>query len=168
MNDRPKRVIQLARPSLGEEESAAVLEVLDSGWLTQGPKVEAFETSFAKRHKVKFGVAVTSGTSALHVALEALGIGYGDEVIVPALTWVATANAVLYVGATPVFVDIDPVTYNIDTRQISATMNERTKAILPVHLFGLPANMAEVRCVAPEGVMIVEDAANSAACIESL
>ena len=162
MIDRPKRVVQLARPCLGQEEVAAVQEVLASGWLIQGPKVASFEAAFTARHKVDFGIAVTSGTSALHVALEALGIGEGDEVIVPALTWVATANAALYVGATPVFVDIDPATYNIDPRRIAGAVTDRTKAILPVHLFGLPADMDAVRSVVPEGVMVIEDAACAA------
>ena len=108
--------VQIALPSTGDEEWQAVREPLMSGWLTQGPKVAAFERAFAERHKVDHALATTSCTTALHLALAAIGIGPGDEVIVPAFTWIATANVVLYCGATPVFSDVDPHTFNIDSR----------------------------------------------------
>src|SRR6476660_3061563 len=110
----PKRQIQIAAPSLGEEEWQALREPIESGWLTQGPKVAAFEQAFAQRHEVKHAIAVTSATTGLHLALAALEVGPGDEVIVPAFTWVATANAVLYCGGTPVFADVDRTTYNLN------------------------------------------------------
>lgn len=112
------KTIQIAQPAIGEEEKAAVLEVLDSGWLTQGPKVAAFEKAFAEMHQVKHAIACTSCTTALHLILAAMDIGPGDEVIVPAFTWIATANAVLYCGAKPIFADVDPLTYNIDPGKI--------------------------------------------------
>ncbi|HXQ52139.1 MAG TPA: DegT/DnrJ/EryC1/StrS family aminotransferase [Stellaceae bacterium] len=157
-----KRKIQIARPSMGEEEWRALREPIDSGWLTQGPKVAAFERAFAERHRVKHAVAVTSATTGLHLALAALGIGPGDEVIVPSFTWIATANVVLYCGATPVFVDIDPVTFNIDPSLVATKVTPRTRAIIPVHLFGLCADIDAIRRVLPAGVHIVEDAACAA------
>ena len=153
------RTVSLARPSVGAEELAAVKDVLDSGWLTQGPKVAAFEKGCAERLGVPHALAVTSGTTALHVAIDALGIGPGDEVIVPTFTWVATANAAVYCGATPVFVDVEPDTYNIDAAKIAAAVTPRTRAIIPVHLFGLCADMDAVRKAVPAHVKIVEDAA---------
>ena len=158
----PKRVIPIAAPSLGEEEWRALREPLESGWLTQGPKVKAFEEAFANRHRVEHALATTSCTTALHLALAALGIGPGDEVIVPAFTWVATANAVLYCGATPVFVDVLPDSYNIDPAAVAAAVGPRTKAVIPVHLFGLCADVDAVRGALPRDVAIVEDAACAA------
>jgi dTDP-4-amino-4,6-dideoxygalactose transaminase len=108
------RQIHISVPSTGDEEWQAVREPLMSGWVTQGPKVAEFEKAFADRHHVKHAIAVTSCTTGLHLMLAAAGLGPGDEVIVPAFTWVATANVVIYTGATPVFVDVDPITYNID------------------------------------------------------
>src|SRR4051812_49641506 len=105
------RVIHIAKPNTGEEEWQALREPLESGWLTQGPQVAAFERAFAERHGVPHALAATSCTTALHLILAAMGIGPGDEVVVPAFTWVATANAVLYRGATPVLVDIEPATF---------------------------------------------------------
>ncbi len=156
-----KRTIQIALPCTGEEEWQAVREPLMSGWLTQGPKVKAFEKQFAERHQVKHALATTSCTTALHLALAALDIGPGDEVLVPSFTWVATANAVLYCGATPVFVDIDSSTFNIDPKDISKRITKRTKAIIPVHLFGLCADMDAMRKAAP-GISIIEDGACAA------
>ncbi len=152
------RNILISRPDTGEEEWKALHEPLMSGWLTQGPKVEAFEKAFAKRHGVQFAVATSSCTTALHLILVALGIGAGDEVIVPAFTWVATANVVLYCGATPVFVDVDRTTFNIDPRELSKKINSRTKAVIPVHLFGLCADMDAIAQAAP-GIPLIEDAA---------
>lgn len=147
---------------MGEAEWAALRGPLESGWLAQGPKVAEFETAFASRHGVAHGVAVTSGTTALHLALAALGIGPGDEVIVPAFTWVASANAVVYVGATPVLVDVDPHTYNLDIEGVRAVVTERTRALIAVHLFGLCVDLDALRDVVPERVLIVEDAACAA------
>src|SRR5512146_138168 len=157
-----KRQIQIATPSLGEEEWQALREPIESGWLTQGPKVAAFEKAFAARHCVKHAIAVTSATTGLHLALAALGIGPGDEVIVPAFTWVATANAVLYCGGTPVFVDVDRVTYNIDIKDVVRRITPRTKAVIPVHLFGLCADIDALQNALRAGISIVEDAACAA------
>ena len=132
------------------------------GWLTQGPQVSSFEKAFAARHAVPHALATTSCTTALHLALAALGVGPGDEVIVPAFTWVATANAVLYCGAEPVLCDVDPVTYNIDPAAVAAKVTARTKAAIPVHLFGLCADMDALRAALPASVKIVEDAACAA------
>src|SRR5207253_1206476 len=115
-----------------------------------------FEEAFAARHAVPHAVATTSCTTALHLALAALGIGRGDEVIVPAFTWIATANAVVYCGGTPVFVDVDERTYNIDVERIADAVTPRTKAIIPVHLFGLCADVDGVRSALPAGVALVE------------
>ncbi len=162
MVKRSARAIPIATPSLGEEEWQALREPIESGWLTQGPKVAAFEQEFATRHGVSAAVATTSCTTALHLGLLALGIGPGDEVIVPAFTWIATANAVLYCGATPVFVDVCPGTYNIDCEAAAAQASLRTKAVIAVHLFGLCADMNALRAALPEHVRIVEDAACAA------
>ena len=157
----PERVIQIATPDTGDEEWQALREPLQTGWLTQGPKVAAFEKAFAARHKVKHAYAATSCTTALHLVLAGMGIEPGDEVIVPAFTWIATANVVVYCGATPVFVDIDPKTFNIDPTLIAAKITPRTKAIIAVHLFGLCADIDAIRSAAP-GIPIVEDAACAA------
>ncbi|MEZ5017532.1 MAG: DegT/DnrJ/EryC1/StrS family aminotransferase [Flavipsychrobacter sp.] len=156
-----KRNIPISLPMTGQEEWEALKEPLFSGWITQGPKVKEFEDLFAKRHNVKHALAVTSCTTALHLALVALGVKEGDEVIVPAFTWVSTANAVMYCGATPVFIDVDPVTFNIDTEQLKAKLTDKTKAIIPVHLFGLCADVDKIKEIAP-GLKIVEDGACAA------
>ncbi len=153
-----KRTIQISVPCTGEEEWLAVREPLMSGWLTQGPKVAEFEKRFAKRHGVKYAVACSSCTTALHLILAGMKLGPGDEVIVPAFTWVATANVVLYCGATPVFVDVDPTTFNLDAGQLASKVRGKTKAIIPVHLFGLCADMNAIASTAPE-IPLIEDAA---------
>jgi dTDP-4-amino-4,6-dideoxygalactose transaminase len=152
--------VPFARPSFGGGEAEAVAEVLASGWLTQGPRVEEFERRFAERVDAADAVATTSCTTALHLALYALGVGPGDEVVVPSLSFIATANAVWQCGARPVFADIDPATCNLDPRAAAAAITPRTKAIIPVHQIGLPADMDAFAELAERfGVAIVEDAA---------
>jgi len=160
MSQRP--MIHISLPATGEEEWQACREPLMSGWLTQGPKVAAFEQAFAERHRVAHALATTSCTTGLHLILAGLGIGPGDEVIVPAFTWIATANVVLYCGATPVFADVDRETYNIDPADLARKVTERTRAVIAVHMFGLCADMEAIRAAVPEGVAIVEDAACAA------
>lgn len=156
-----KRTIPISLPVTGEEEWQATREPLVNGWLTSGPKVREFEALFAKRHQVKHALAVTSATTALHLAMVALEIGMGDEVIVPAFTWVSTANVVLYCGATVVFADVDPTTFNIDPEDLKKRITSKTKAIIPVHLFGLCANMDAIKAIAGN-IPLVEDAACAA------
>ncbi|MEO8287239.1 MAG: DegT/DnrJ/EryC1/StrS family aminotransferase [Chloroflexota bacterium] len=155
-------MINMARPQIGDEEKAAVMAVLDSGQLAQGSVVADFEKAFAEYCGVKHAVATSNGTTALHVALLAHEIGPGDEVITVPFTFIASANSVLYVGARPVFVDIDPVSYNINVDQIEAAITPRTKAIMPVHLFGNPAEMSRIQEIADRhGLAIIEDAAQA-------
>jgi perosamine synthetase len=152
-------LIPNAKPLIGEEEKQAVLDVLESGMLAQGPKVQALEEEFASYCGARYAVATTSGTTALHVALLAHGIGPGDEVITSPFTFIASANAILFTGALPVFVDIDPHTFNIRADLLQAAVTDRTKAILPVHLFGLACEMDTVMQVAEQnGLMVIEDA----------
>lgn len=156
-----KRNIPISLPVTGEEEWHAVREPLMSGWLTAGPKVREFEQLFADRHQVKHAIAVTSATTALHLAMVALDVREGDEVIVPAFTWVSTANVVLYQGAKVIFADIDPRTFNMDPSDLKNRITKRTKAVIPVHLFGLCANIDEIREIVGE-IPMVEDAACAA------
>jgi dTDP-4-amino-4,6-dideoxygalactose transaminase len=155
------RNIQISLPVTGEEEWHALKEPLYTGWLTSGPKVREFEKLFAERHQVKHALAVTSATTALHLALVALDIKSGDQVIVPAFTWISTANVVEYCGAEVVFVDIDPMTFNLDVRDLSRRITNRTKAIIPVHLFGLCADIDAIRNIAGN-IPLIEDGACAA------
>jgi perosamine synthetase len=154
-------VIRLAWPDLGEEELAAVAEVIESGQLTMGPKVAEFEAGLAAACEVEHAVAVSSGTAALHLAVLAVGIGPGDEVIVPAYTFPATANVVALSGARPVLVDVDPETMNVRPEAVADAVTERTRALLVVHLFGRPARWEELAAAVPEGVELLEDAAGA-------
>ena len=154
-------VIRLAWPDLGAEELAAVEEVFRSGQLTMGPRVEEFEAALAAACEVEHAVVVSSGTAALHLSVLALGIGPGDEVIVPAYTFPATANVVALVGARPVLVDVDPETMNMTAETVAAGLSPRTKAVLVVHLFGRPAPWEELRAAVPDGVALLEDAAGA-------
>ena len=155
-------VISIAKPLIEDAEKQAVLEVLDSGMIAQGPRVKAFEEAFAEMCGVEHAVATSSGTTALHVALLANGIAAGDEVITSPFTFIASANSVLFTGARPIFVDIDPVTFNIDPAQIEAAITPRTKAILPVHLFGLLADMDVIMDIAERhDLVVIEDACQS-------
>jgi perosamine synthetase len=151
-------VIPLAKPVIGEREEQAVLEVLRSGHLSLGPRVPAFEAAFADRVGARHASAVSSGTTALHLALRAVGVKAGDEVVTTPFSFVATANAVLYEGARPVFADIDPVTLNLDPDAAAAAITGRTRALLPVHIFGYPADMPAFE---GHGLPIVEDAAEA-------
>jgi perosamine synthetase len=152
--------VPFARPYLTGEEGAAVAAVIATGWVSQGPKVREFEAAFAERMGAADAVATTSCTTALHLALHGSGIGPGDEVIVPSLSFVATANAVLHCGATPVFADIDPLTYNLDPGAAERAITSQTKAIMPVHQVGLPADMdAFIELAHDYDLALVEDAA---------
>ncbi len=153
--------IPIALPCVGEEEWQATRECFRSGWLTQGPRVREFEEAFAKQQGAAYAVATSSCTTALHLALFALDVGPGDEVIVPAFTWVATANVVLYCGATPVLADVSRETFNLDPELLPALRTPRTVAVIPVHLFGRCADLPAIRAALP-GVAVVEDAACAA------
>lgn len=155
-------MINIARPQMGDEEKAAVMAVLESGQLAQGSVVAEFEDAFAHYCGAKHGIATSNGTTALHLAVLAHQIGQGDEVITAPFTFIASSNSVLYAGARPVFVDIDPNTYNINVDQIEAAITPRTKAIMPIHLFGNPADMPRITAIANKhGLGIIEDAAQA-------
>lgn len=157
-----KNMIQISKPNIDKKEIDSVLKVLNSGHLVQGAVVQNFEKTFSEECGVKFAIATNSGTSALHTALYAAGIKEGDEVITTPFTFVATANSILMLGARPIFADIDPGTFNIDPTKIIEKINKRTKAILVVNLFGLPANYKEIKKIANKyNLIIVEDAAQS-------
>jgi dTDP-4-amino-4,6-dideoxygalactose transaminase len=154
--------ISISKPSLTEAEKNAVMAVLDSGFLAQGPKTAAFEERFAAMHGVKHAIAVSNGTCALQVALLANGVGPGDQVITSPFTFMATANAILFTGAQPVFVDIEPDTFNMNPDLIEAAITPRTKAILPVHLYGHICDMDKICAIAEKhGLRIIEDACQS-------
>lgn len=152
----------LAKPLITAEDKRAVLFVLDSGHLSLGPQIKEFEKQFAKKIGTKYACAVNNGTAGLHLAMIAAGIKEGDEVITSPFSFVASANCILYVGAKPVFVDIDPVTYNLDPQKIEAKITKRTKAILVVHIFGQSADMDPILKIARKyRLKIVEDACES-------
>jgi perosamine synthetase len=152
--------IPVARPSIGEGEELAVLEVLRSGWITQGPRVAEFERAFSAYIGCRHAIAVSSCTTALQLTLLAQGVGPGDEVICPSLSFIATANSIASTGATPIFADIDPETYNIDPQQVEGLITERTRAILVVHQIGLAADMDALSAIAQRhNLPIIEDAA---------
>lgn len=156
----PARQVALTRPVLGESELAHVAAVLESGWLTQGPRVAAFEQRLACLCGTSHAVAVSSCTAALHLALLACGVGPGDEVVVPALSFIATANAVRYCGAAPAFVDVSPETLNIDPDAASAAISSRTRALVVVHQLGLPAEVELLAQLAQQhNLILIEDAA---------
>jgi dTDP-4-amino-4,6-dideoxygalactose transaminase len=153
-------MIPVARPSFGREEEDSILAALRSGWVSQGPRVAEFERKFAEYVGAPHAVAVSSCTAGLHLALWVAGIRQGDEVICPSLSFIATANAIVHCGATPVFADIDKATYNIDPQAIEAAITPRTKAILVVHQIGLPAPLNEISEIAKRlGLLVIEDAA---------
>ncbi|MBI2425982.1 MAG: aminotransferase class I/II-fold pyridoxal phosphate-dependent enzyme [Candidatus Hydrogenedentes bacterium] len=156
------RFIPLGKPSLGPEEEQAVLETLRSGWLTSGAHLPAFESAFSKTVEAPYTIAVNSCTAALHLCLVDMGVGPGDEVITAPITWVSTANTIVNMGAKPVFVDVQPDTLNLDPELLEAAITSRTKAIMPVHLAGHPADMTRIRAIAAKhGIPIVEDAAHA-------
>jgi perosamine synthetase len=152
--------LPITRPSFNQDEVEAVQKVLDSGWVTQGPATAAFEKAFARRHQVDHALATTSCTSALQMSILALGIGPGDEVIVPSFTWVTSAHCAEYAGARAVFCDIDPTTFNMDAAAFEAAVTPRTRAVVAVHLFGLPADMQAILRIARRyQLAVIEDAA---------
>ncbi|NLE75600.1 MAG: DegT/DnrJ/EryC1/StrS family aminotransferase [Chloroflexi bacterium] len=156
-------MIPVAEVILGEQEKAYVNDCLESGWISSlGKYVPAFEEAFSRFCETRFGVAASNGTTALHLALEVLGVGPGDEVIIPSLTFVATANAVRYTGATPVFADSEGETWNMDPESVRRCLTSRTRGILPVHLYGHPADMEPLLALAREhGLWVLEDAAEA-------
>jgi perosamine synthetase len=156
-------MIPAARPEIGPDEIAAVERALSSGMLAQGPEVTAFEEEFAVTAVGGIGcIAVNSGTSAQHLAMVALGLGPGDEVIVPSFTFAATANCVAFTGATPVFVDIDPDTFTVEPRAVEAAISPRTRGVMPVHLYGHPADLSSLAEICTRhGLWLVEDAAQA-------
>ena len=157
---KKKLNVPITKPFLGEEEARAPFDSIKSGWVTQGPKVAEFEKAVAAYVGAKHGVATTSCTTGLHLALATAGIGKGDEVIVPSFTFIASANAILYTGADVAFCEIDPKTFNIDPNDIEKRITKRTKAIMPIDQIGLSADMDAVNAIAKQhGIDVVEDAA---------
>ena len=162
MTTTERQYIPVAKPLIGEAEKRAVMEVLDSGHLAQGPRTEAFEAAFARYIGAKHAIGVNSGTAALIVALQAHGVGPGDEVITTPFSFIATATSIIACGATPVFVDVDPFDFNLDPEKVEAAITDNTKAVMPVHIFGHPARIEELSQLCEEnGLALVEDAAAS-------
>ena len=157
------KAIPVSEPDISGNEKKYVLDCIETGWISSlGSYVTDFEEKFSRYCGAKHGVAVNNGTSALHLALAACGIGKGDEVIIPDMTFIATANVIAYLGGTPVFVDAEPRTWNIDVTKIKSKITKKTKAIMPVHLYGHPCDMDPLRELAEEnGLLIIEDAAEA-------
>ena len=155
-------MISIAKPLIGDEEKKAVSEVLDSGMIASGPKTKEFEGEFAKYVGTKYALATTSGTTALHLGLLSLGIKENDEVIIPSFSFIASVNSILFCNATPKFCDVDEKTFNIDVEKIGSLITEKTKAIMPVHLYGLSANMKEIQKIADDNdLLVIGDAAQA-------
>ena len=152
--------VPVARPDIGPDEVEAVRAVMESGWITQGDRVRALEAAFARLCGTPHAVATNTGTAALHVALLALGVGPGDEVITTPLSCIASANPILFTGARPVFADVDPVTYALDPIEVAKRITPRTRAVLPVHLLGHPADM-DALCDVAAGLAVIEDASQA-------
>jgi len=159
--EKRSEYLAFGRPDFTEQEIDAVVAVMRSGWIGQGNETAAFESELAQATGAEHVLSVNSCTSALFLSLLALGVGEGDEVIVPSLTWCSTANAALYLGARPVFADIDPNTFCITPESVAARLTERTKAVIPVHMGGLAADIDGIAAILPEGVSIIEDAAHA-------
>jgi len=155
-------MISIGKPLLGDEEKQAVMEVLDSGWLVQGPRVKAFEEAFAKYIGASHAVAITNGTLALHAAFLTFRLGPGDEVVTTPFSFIASSNAIRMCGAKPVFADIDPETYNLDPLSMEEKITDKTKVVMPVHLYGNPADMGSIMRIAKaRSVGVAEDAAQA-------
>ncbi len=155
-------MIPIARPLIGDEEKQAVMAVMDSGMLACGPKTEEFESQFARFVGTKHAIATTSGTTALHLALLALNVSSGDEVIFPSFSFVATANSALFCNGTPVFCDVDSKTFNLDAEKLKSLITDKTKVVMPVHLYGQPADMDPILEIAQDhGLHVVSDAAQA-------
>lgn len=160
---RRAEFLPLCKPAIGDEEIQEVVACLKGGWLTSGPRVLKFEEEFARHVGARHAIALSSGTAGFHLAFQALGIGAGDEVITPSLTHVAVVNMIVLAGATPVFVDVDPVTLNVDLDAVEQAVTTRTRAIVPVHFAGLPCDLAALQRIAqPHGITIIEDASHAA------
>ena len=160
MSGKMTEPVAFAKPCLGPEEALAAKAAVESGWVMQGPKVAEFERVFAEYCGTAHAVAVSNCTTALHLALVVLGVGPGDEVICPSMSFIATANAIVYTGATPVFVDVDPLTFNLDPDAAEAAISPRTKVIMPVHQLGLPFDIDRFTALGKKhGLRILEDAA---------
>lgn len=157
-----KKIILNTEPWVGREELAQVTQSIKARWLSGGPKLKEFQEKIAKTCGVKHGIACCNGTQALYIGLKILGVGPGDEVIVPDFTFVASSNAVVWTGAKPVFVDVEPKTFNIDPRKIEKAITKKTRAIMPVHIYGQAANMTEVmRLAKKHKLLVIEDAAQA-------
>ncbi|HUT44769.1 MAG TPA: aminotransferase class I/II-fold pyridoxal phosphate-dependent enzyme [Sedimentisphaerales bacterium] len=162
MRIKRNEFLPFSRPSISEEDIAAVVEVLRSGWLTTGPKTAEFEQAFCDYTGCEGAVALSSATAGMHLVLEAMGIGPGDEVITPSMTWVSTINLIVLAGATPVFVDVDTDTLMVSPESVEACLTGRTRLIIPVHFAGAPADMEPIRkLAAAKNVFLVEDAAHA-------
>src|SRR5215218_8086776 len=159
LSSRRQTFLSFQPPAIGPEEVAAVTETLESGWLTTGPRAAELERRVAELTGARHAIALASGTAALHLSLVALGVGPGDEVITTSITWPSTANVIVHCGATPLFADVRDDTLNIDPDHVRELVSDRTKAIVPVDLYGQPADLGEL---AELGLPLVEDAAHAA------